>query len=482
MSIASANSWGLTGDLFTAVSATDTWNDYTAESRQVGDIAVMHSRYHNTLMLLEGKSKTLRAYTTAVYQPGTGRNKALLAETTNGFILAYGDVEHYTFWLADGVYELHEAQIGDFRLYPSPDNALLGYNHRFIASDGKQSAELRQYITLDNFNIQLFPRSVEEVRHLNLMRASMQIAGNYCLGWTGYPNTQGDRHYTGFGTGTTPVYSAPYGEAAWRAANGKASVGLQGEIWQLFLLQNESGDGYACIRYNVSNRTQRIGYIDASALSLSTANSPTAKERFQAIDVVANQQTYLTDDPDVSQYPQIDIPEGTRLTCFGLYSPNYAYVEAHVQGDTLAQDGAVIWGFIPIKALSFRADDPYRSAVQDEVMSRLFGEWVYSAGGSMAGDHLVFNADGTFVDWYLNPDSKSGAEYTQQSGTWAVTLYNPAWRLYWAGVEYELTLRYDSGVVNVKGLLFFNGGFSLVNDEGSGGYMHPEDFKNNPGY
>ena len=49
---ASANSWGLKGKLLDAVSDVDTWNDYTSLDSQVGDAAVMHSRYHNTLMLI----------------------------------------------------------------------------------------------------------------------------------------------------------------------------------------------------------------------------------------------------------------------------------------------------------------------------------------------------------------------------------------------------------------------------------------------
>ena len=48
---ASANSWGLRGDLLDKISDINTWNDYSTICKQAGDAAVMGNRYHNALML-----------------------------------------------------------------------------------------------------------------------------------------------------------------------------------------------------------------------------------------------------------------------------------------------------------------------------------------------------------------------------------------------------------------------------------------------
>ena len=64
-----ANSWGLKGDLLTAVMADDRWDDYHTMNDQVGNVAAMTSRYHNALMLVTGKKSPLRVYTRALWQP-----------------------------------------------------------------------------------------------------------------------------------------------------------------------------------------------------------------------------------------------------------------------------------------------------------------------------------------------------------------------------------------------------------------------------
>ena len=86
---ASANSWGLRGDLLDKVSDVNTWNDYSAICKQAGDAAVMGSRYHNALMLVEDGE--LKVYTTAVYQPGSSRESVVSIEKNGDtLILAYG--------------------------------------------------------------------------------------------------------------------------------------------------------------------------------------------------------------------------------------------------------------------------------------------------------------------------------------------------------------------------------------------------------
>jgi len=128
---------------------------------------------------------------------------------------------------------------------------------------------------------------------------------------------------------------------------------------------------------------------------------------------------------------------------------------------------------VPLKALSFPADDPYRTDVQTEAMNSMLGEWVFDAGGSMADENLIFSEDGTFVGRYFNMETEE--LIMERHGTWTVTVYNAFWNLYWNDPPYELTLKYDNGRVNIKGLSFYDLGFSLTNDEGGGGYVRPED-------
>ena len=87
---------------------------------------------------------------------------------------------------------------------------------------------------------------------------------------------------------------------------------MSGEVWLLRLVTNADGDCYACVRYDVSERTQRIGYVPASALRIRLDTTPSD----DLIDVIvrANCDTYLTDDPDVSQFAQFEVPAGTLFT------------------------------------------------------------------------------------------------------------------------------------------------------------------------
>ena len=292
----------------------------------------MHSRYHNMLMLL-APDGALYAYTKAVYQPDDGRDgEAKLHKADGGFTLQYGDAEWYTFRLTEGAYELQQAVIDGFSIALTD---VPGDGPYYLASDGKQTAHLwRRNYPLDAFNIRLFPHSVEEVRHINFMQAALD-SGKQCLGWSDYPDNMPDyTRYGNVGAGTQPVYSAPLGDAAWRAANGKAAVGLSGELWLLKTLRTADGSAWACIRYDVSQRTQRIGYIPASVLGIAVPEDDSSRDlldRFLSVGVQANRDTYLTDDPDVSQYPQLAVPEGTAFTCLGVFGNDYAYVAAEIQ-------------------------------------------------------------------------------------------------------------------------------------------------------
>ena len=273
--------------------------------------------------------------------------------------------------------------------------------------------------------------------------------------------------------GTSAVYSAPYGKSAWRAGKGKAAVGLNGDLWLLSQYKNEDGQSYACIRYNVSERTQRIGYAlckDLGLSEISVQNNEPGRS-FVHIDVEATADTFLTDDPDVSQFHQFSVPKGTQFSCLGLYNNNYAYVTAEVKNGKFTDGGAVVWGFIPIRDL-----EPMEQEKAPEVMEKLAGAWQLDAGGTLAPDILVLEADGSFT---APGTTAEIAEEGASSGTWYVTKYNPFMNLYWNETSYELTLLFDNGCAIVRGLELTEEGFSLIFWEGGGGYV-PYDGSQDP--
>ena len=457
---ASANSWGLRGDLLDKVSAVKAWNDYSTVCRQAGDAAVMGSRYHNALMMAEDGG--LKVYTTAVYQPESPQARLVsLEKDGDALILAYpkaGKGERYVFSPCQYGYCLTLAMIGDFTMELVNEDGW----ERFKVYDGERESCLSWVPYLSRFNIELFPRSVDEVKHLNFMLAALD-SGRQVLPEDGLCRSN-------VGKGTAPVYSAPFGESAWRAGKGKASVGLKGEFWTLKTFAGSDGEAYTLIKYDVSERTQRFGFVRSKEI----------KEEYDFemqgdlinVDLVARRDTYLTDDPDVSQYPQFKVPEGTQFKCMATYDDEYAYVSAEVKDGKLVSGGQIVWGFVPIMDLDVDPAGNYYGEVQPDAMNRLEGEWRFYAGGNQAQDRLIFYPDGTYQGIYAKGDDL-GDEI--DTGTYTVTKYNPDCNLYWNDPPYELMLTDEDGTVNIKGLSFGEHEgeetFSLTFWEGGGGYM-----------
>lgn len=461
---ASANSWGLKGKLLNAVSDVDTWNDYTSLDSQVGDTAVMHSRYHNTLMLWE--DGRLRTFPTAVYQPDDKRDDELILNgSKQDFVLNYGDDEWYSFANKGDGWYLYDAQIGDVTANGYRSSADSSSLYGFYVSKQHDTVRFTREIMLSEFNVSLFPKTPQEVRHLNLMHAALD-SGADILGWWADDEDVGQKK-SNAGKGTTPVYSAPFGKSAWRAAKGKASVGLSGNLWVLRYVTNADGERYACIRYEVSERTQRIGYIPAEVLGEEAQGEPS--EDFIHVPVYAARETYLTDDPLCSQFPQFKVPAGTQFECLGMFNRWYAYVAAEVKDGRFVDGGEIVWGFVPLRDLALDADT--HGSILWDVMDQLEGSWEFYAGGNQAEDILVLHADGTYTGKWVQGDEV----YPDNHGSWFVTEYNPFWNLYWNDPPYEITLVDEDGTVNVRGLSIDEEGFSLTYWEGGGGYRRMED-------
>ena len=462
ISPALANSWGLTGDLLGVVMEDGRWNDYSAITKQQGDFAVLGSRYHNVLM--QCKDGKLLTYPLAVWQETdklkVEKPKLDLRKEDRLLTLSYGADEVYVFAL-DYVFDTY--YIADALVYAETNG--LGFNrdgYGFTVSDGETILYWQRNVLLEDFNIKLFPRSMEEVLHLNRMYTALDSADR--LG----TDLEGVR-YTGSSKGSVPVYSAPYGEAAWRAAKGKAAVGLAGEHWQLGTYINESGIPYIKIRYAVSERTQRIGYIWASELGERFALGDDRSNQLIHVPLEVRSDTYLTDDPTVSQYQQFYVPPGTQFVCMGLYGSDYAYVAGEIKngsfvdgGKPIAEGDQIVWGYVPLRDLVISSSDPFRHNTEWDVMAQFVGHWYFAAGGVGVEDELMLYADGT---WEGYTDTLTG-------GTWKLTRYNPANNLYWAKVPYEITFSRDNGSVRTLGFSPDENGdsFSLFYCEGSGGY------------
>lgn len=448
-----ANSWGLKGDLLEAVMAVDTWNDYSTLSSQKDNIAVMGSRYHNALMLMDHGE--LAVYSTAVYQPEDSRaRKVSLSGDNDMFTLSYSDAESYTFMDNGSRYVLLRADIGDFSIVL--DSSVPCY----YASQNGQTLTVQPDFPLSGFNINLFPRSLEEVRHLNLMNAALATPIHFFdCNHTGKPV---GLYLDGPGEGTVPVFSSPYGDSAWRAAKGKAAVSLKGGLWGHGVINDSDGFPYLLIHYDVSERTQRYGYIRADSI-------PGAEDFLPHIypmqmPLRATRSTYLTDDPAVSQFPQFEVPEGTLFSCLSLYNQDYAYVSAEVRDGEIASGGQIVWGFVPLRDLKLFAEP-----VSDLSAMPFIGRFLFHSGSETLHGAVVLNNDGTY---FCDDEFRTeGQLMTSSRGTWALYKNNPDHAVFAHEYSHVIAFTCDNGEVFVRGLRFEDNTLTLGGSEGFGCYL-----------
>ena len=189
------------------------------------------------------------------------------------------------------------------------------------------------------------------------------------VGWIGAQTVPGQKS----GKQSYPVYTAPSTEAS-RAAKGKASFST-GDEYRLYCTEGE----WSLIEYRVSLRTSRFGWVKIG--------QPTQSQRLH-IPMLTAYDTYLTDDPHVSEYHQAELPAGTKLTMWYLLGViddwAYAYVEARV-------DGKPMCGFVP-----------RRDVVIDEVelpdeAAKYVGSWYLYSGSEIGYLYLRLDADGRFA-------------------------------------------------------------------------------------
>ncbi|MCH5287865.1 MAG: hypothetical protein J1E43_10610 [Christensenellaceae bacterium] len=384
--------------------------------------------------LADGVWRIGQTSTTALYQPGEEKaGEAVLHGTAEGFTLFYPD-EEYEFILKDGEWALTFARVGGLT-YDTFEGGV-------EVSDGSSAViwqvggywDRNAWVTLEDFNISLFPRSLDEVRRLNALRAL--ISGGSSL--QAEPVTEAAEELL-------PVYSAP-AEDSWRAAEGKAAVSLRDtdglRTYGLF-------DGWELIEYRVGLSRSRVGYIQHEGEQY--------RMPFARVPVVADTETWLTDDPGVSQTPVMTIPAGAELTALECYNPFYVYVETELNGQAIR-------GFVPLRDL-LPADQPAAKTNADD----LPGAWYGYA--SWTGQYLALGEIGRFTSYDAealpdDPGALTSRElYLHAEGRW-YPLGCPEGRF---EDEYNdaLMLIYDDGRAFCLGLRLEDGVLGLNPSEGA---------------
>lgn len=414
---ASANSWNLSGQLLAMVEQTNDYDDYYAmvsdyNRKAATTHTILTSRYHNQLVAVDEVKdgwKDAIFSTTAVYQPSeqeeTGYPK--ITRTKSGFELAYPDIdERYCFELTrnnegGAVYTLTEAQMGGVTVERQAE-------YFYLVTLGDDNAVWAVEVTLENFNIHNMPkRGPDDVRRINEANEGLQYLA-YLYPQVVSGQTSGKKSYA--------VYSAP-DTSSYRAAKGKASVST-GDDYKLYLTVGD----WSLIEYRVSLRTSRFGWAQLGKHGDETTNEIMHVPMLTAFD------TYLTDDPNVSEYHQAELPAGTKLTA--LSHPNgwaYIYVEATV-------DGKITRGFVPQRDVVF--DDV---ELPDEE-AKLVGSWQMEAGGEFWDYYLRLDADGKFY----GSDNHGAQPY---HGTWSVVQTPAGSNLYWVGDVPTIVFRCVNGTV-----------------------------------
>ena len=417
LTAASANSWNLSGQLLAMVEQTHDYDEYTGlvsdyNRKAATTHTILTSRYHNQLVAVDEVKdgwKDAIFSTTAVYQPSeldeTGYPE--ITRTESGFELAYPDIdERYCFereidYLGQTTYILTYAQMNGVTVERQA-------SYRYLVTLGDDSALWPVEITLANFNIHNMPkRGPDDVRRINEANEGLQYFAYL------YPEVVAGQTS---GKKSCAVYSAP-DTSSYRAAKGKASVST-GDDYKLYLTVGD----WSLIEYRVSLRTSRFGWAQLGNHGDETTNEIVHVPMLTVFD------TYLTDDPNVSEYHQAELPAGTKLTA--LSHPDgwaYIYVEATV-------DGKITRGFVPQRDVVF--DDV---ELPDEE-AKLVGSWQMEAGGEFWDNYLRLDADGRFY----GSDNDGTQPY---HGTWSVVQTPAGSNLYWRGDIPTIVFRCVNGTV-----------------------------------
>ena len=430
--------WELEGDLLYLVAPLGEYETYESLCPQAGSIGALTSPDHNVLLMdLDGD---LQAYTGVLYQPGSGQPAPVLVAKGIWFNVIYNENLWYTFQKTGRHYQLTEGMFNGMMVEWSVD----GSYYRFTDQSG-ESVEMPGYIVLDYFNVDLFPKTLDEVRHLNRLSATIND-GRFLTLKPGLLLQYAES------LSKASVYTAPYAANAFRVrANGKnATVSFQGDVWVLREWRNENGGEYYMIRYAVNAGKQRIGFIPRSHID-GPGSEPWPRTETLNARVVTTRKTVITDDPHFSHSKVMQLAQGARLRCMGVYDANHAYV------GTVDRSGRQVWGFVPLRDLDMLAWKLYDH--ETRLMAQLEGIWQFQHGPDKPADLLTLHADGTYEGF--DPLS---------SGEWFVTRYDPAAGLYVDDPVYEISFIGSNGRCWVEGLTVEGDAFTIHGHEEKGLY------------
>lgn len=411
-STALANEWGAPGSTVDLFEGTD-YNDYSVTahdySRQRDTVHfVVNTRYHQQLLIAEKVNKkweVAQTSTKAVWQSGDPQVTGKWPETVQ-------DDQSFTLLYKDESYRFENGELTQAK-YGSMACTLREYGD-YEVSDGSSTTlwHTPHGLFISNFNIRLLPRSMEEVARLNQF---------YDLAADMFTPTPMEAS-----KGKPAVYSAP-DETSWRAKKGTAYVSLRDPegLYRFGIAEK----GWELIQYQVSMRTSRVGYIKspeahpAEEFALGWYMTP----------VIAANDTYFTDDPDVSQFRQGQLPAGKTMLLLGRWDEFYGYV-------TFVHDGQLCRGFVPLKDLETDEYSPQLAGAQ------LQGTYTCLRGGNTLSDSITFSYDRTFT------------QQDGSTGTWEITGGHD---------HFFLTLNYSKDASMTMELHLYSNGFSLL-DKGTG--------------
>lgn len=427
-----ANSWGLSGWLYGLTDDKDLYDEYScltdnlkkgSNSAQV----IMHNRYHKLLIcaeLIGDETVNVQESTTALYQDD---RKVKLTWQEDGFVLSYPKQQEEYIFLRKGTgrdarYFFIEGRMGNVLI----TWADVGY---LLNEKGGSCLWTVPELSLDEFNVTLLPKCGEDVLRMNDNGAALGMFPLERQKVEGEKNGQ-----------KVAVYSAP-DSSSYRAAKGKASLSKK-ESYGVLINKN----GWQMVEYAVSRRTSRVGWIQTGAEG---DNFGLVRLNFRTTCA-----TYLTDDPYVSQFHQLELPADTLVTARGyLSNRSYAYVE--VQGKNGLQGG-----FIPLAHL--KKEESWQPHVAEE----LVGTWQMEGGGQVMPDIIDLQMDGD-VGTYTTDEGH---------GTWMVVdlpensgvSWNPSeymicfWDDRGTAHRFALHMEKTEGVVTSLGMTWEEGGMGYV--------------------
>ena len=216
------------------------------------------------------------------------------------------------------------------------------------------------------------------------------------------------------------------------------------------------------VAYTVNIRESRIGYVQSKKLWGKEFQSFESGDKLGLRPVVIKENTFLTDDPIVSQREVSTITKGTTVVLLGEYNPYYAYVQTTIEGKEAR-------GFIPMSAIGVPDDK------ESETPPEMEGYWIMDAGGTMyATGAFYLSKDGTAKAY----DYESGSNYdfenarSYKESTWKIEDYDPDYQLFYNTPEKMITFTNKDGTVECYGLTFEpdENYLSMTYFEGGGGY------------